>query len=100
MRVSKSEAARIPAVSNTILKKNGRDPFQFKEIMPDSLPVATTESDPMEIARIMKIVNQTPDIREDLVLDLKDQLSRDEYNVEGVDIAEMMIRRMKADKVR
>lgn len=99
MRVSKSEAARLPAVNNAILKKNGRDPFQFKEIMPDSLP-AKTESDPLEVARIMKIVNQSPDVREDLVLVLKDQISKGEYKIEGMEIAEMMIRRMKADKVR
>lgn len=99
MRVSKSEAARLPAMNNPILKKSGRDPFQFVEIMPDSLP-AKTEHDPMEVKRIMKIVNQTPDIREDLVLDLQDQISKDEYKIEGAEIAEMMIRRLKADKVR
>lgn len=99
MRVSKSEAARLPAMNKAIIKKIGHDPFQFKEIMPDSLPV-TTEPDQMEVARIMKIVNQMPDVREDLVLDLKDQVSKGEYDVDGVEIAEMMIRRLKADKVR
>lgn len=99
MRVSKSEAARLPAVNNGLRQKNGRDLFQFKEIMPDSLP-AVTETDPTEVARIMKKVNQAPDVREDLVLELKDQISRSEYKVEGAEIAEMMIRRIKADKVR
>lgn len=99
MQVSKSEAARLPAVNNSLLKKHGRDPFQFKEIMPDSLP-EKTDFNPLEVARIMKIVKQMPDIREDLVLNLKDQISKGEYEVEGAEVAEMMIRRLKADIVR
>lgn len=41
-----------------------------------------------------------PDIREDLVNELKDRIAKGEYSVDGREVAEMMLRRLAADKVR
>ncbi len=41
-----------------------------------------------------------PDIRSDIVDSLKRRISSGEYSVSGEDIAEMMLRRLGADKVR
>lgn len=41
-----------------------------------------------------------PDVREDLVADLKERIQKGEYNVSGKDIADMMLRRRAADRIR
>jgi len=41
-----------------------------------------------------------PEIREDIVADVKDRISRGEYNVSGDEIADMMLRRLAADRIR
>ncbi|MCX6343812.1 MAG: flagellar biosynthesis anti-sigma factor FlgM [Armatimonadetes bacterium] len=41
-----------------------------------------------------------PDIREEVVNDLKERIRKGEYNVSGKDIADMMIRRLEADRIR
>lgn len=40
------------------------------------------------------------DVREDVVNELKDRIARGEYNISGKDIADMMIRRRAADRIR
>ncbi|MCE5321884.1 flagellar biosynthesis anti-sigma factor FlgM [bacterium] len=41
-----------------------------------------------------------PDIREDIVNKLKDQIAKGEYKIDGKEVAEMMIRRLEADRIR
>lgn len=41
-----------------------------------------------------------PDIREDVVRDLKERIQKGEYKVSGGEIAEMMLRRQAADRIR
>lgn len=48
----------------------------------------------------MAAVSGIPDVREDLVADLKAKIERGEYSVSGEDVAEMMLRRMRADSIR
>jgi len=45
-------------------------------------------------------LESVPDIRADVVDNLKRKISSGEYSVSGEDIAEMMLRRLGADKVR
>jgi len=45
-------------------------------------------------------LNTVPDVRVDIVDDLKRKISSGEYNVSGEDIADMMLRRLGADRVR
>lgn len=41
-----------------------------------------------------------PDIREDIVNKLKDQIKTGEYKIDGKEVAEMMLRRLEADRIR
>ncbi len=41
-----------------------------------------------------------PDTREELVNELKERISKGEYKVTGEEIADMMLRRRAADKIR
>jgi negative regulator of flagellin synthesis FlgM len=41
-----------------------------------------------------------PEIREDIVADVKDRIALGEYNVSGDEIADMMLRRLAADRIR
>jgi negative regulator of flagellin synthesis FlgM len=45
-------------------------------------------------------LESVPDIRTDIVDSLKSRIASGEYSVSGEDIAEMMLRRLGADKVR
>jgi len=72
---------------------------EFKEITPDSLPQAV-EPDAQEVAKVVEMVKAAPDVREDIVMQLKERIEKGEYEVSGEEIADMMIRRMKADKAR
>ena len=45
-------------------------------------------------------LQDVPEVREDLVRELRERLQRGEYNVSGEEIAEMMLRRLAADRMR
>ncbi len=45
-------------------------------------------------------LKDVPETREEIVLELKERISKGEYKVSGQDIAEMMLRRRAADKIR
>ena len=72
---------------------------EFTKITPDSLP-KTIEPDAAEVARVVEMVKAAPDVREEIVMKLKERIEKGEYQVSGEEIADMMIRRMKADRVR
>ena len=41
-----------------------------------------------------------PDVREELVREIKDRIARGDYEVSGEEVAEMMLRRLAADRMR
>jgi negative regulator of flagellin synthesis FlgM len=41
-----------------------------------------------------------PDVREELVAELKEKIEKGEYQVSGEEIADMMMRRLRADRIR
>lgn len=45
-------------------------------------------------------LKDVPDVREELVCELKSRIESGEYNVSSEEIAEMMLRRLSADKIR
>lgn len=45
-------------------------------------------------------LSSIPDTRDEIVKDLKDRINSGEYKVNGSEVAEMMIRRLKADRIR
>ena len=50
--------------------------------------------------RVAKAVASTPDIREEIVASLREQIESGAYRVSGEQIAEMMLRRHQADRIR
>ena len=53
-----------------------------------------------EVQRVVGVVAQQPEIREDVVASLKARIDSGTYAVTGEQIGEMMLRRMLADQVR
>ena len=53
-----------------------------------------------EVRRVRKLLADTPDIREDLVLKLQQQIDSGTYNIGGEDIADLVLRRAYADSLR
>jgi anti-sigma28 factor (negative regulator of flagellin synthesis) len=57
-------------------------------------------SDYADAHRVAQNIDQESDIREDIVASLRERVEAGTYLVSGEQVAEMMIRRMMADRVR
>jgi flagellar biosynthesis anti-sigma factor FlgM len=100
MQISATEVTKV-LTSEKTQSKRGKSQVEFKQIEIEALPkTKVVEPDKAEVARVMEIVKDAPDVREDLVMELKARIEKGEYKVSGEEIAEMIMRRMKADKVR
>ena len=99
MQISALEVAKLLTTEEVGLAKRGKISVEFKEITPDCLP-KTVEPGEIEVARVVEMVKGAPDIRDDIVMQLKERIEKGEYNISGDDIAEMMMRRMRADTTR
>ena len=49
---------------------------------------------------VLEAISRATDVREDVVASLRERIEAGTYSVSGEQIAEMMIRRMLADRVR
>jgi len=67
-----------------------------------SKPAGKTQLSPLEkgMAVAEEALAGVPEIREDVVIDLKERIARGEYEISGREVAEMMIRRLEADRLR
>ncbi|BDI29215.1 hypothetical protein CCAX7_12660 [Capsulimonas corticalis] len=65
-------------------------------------PAAEVElsSQAQTLASAMQAVDATPETRDDLVAKLQKQISSGTYSVSGSDIADQMVRRAQADRIR
>lgn len=105
MKISDIEslrASQIGAVNRTTgIAGNSQPPNQTQgaEI---ATPAAQVElsSQAQTLASAKAAVDAAPDMRDDLVANLKAQVDAGTYNVSGKDIAEQMVRRAQADRVR
>lgn len=52
-----------------------------------------------DVERVVSIVKREPEVREEIVASLRERVENGTYNVSGVEIGEMMIRRMLADRI-
>jgi flagellar biosynthesis anti-sigma factor FlgM len=59
-----------------------------------------TSSEADLIARVRDEVMAMPDVRQEMVMRIKEAVERGEYNVSADDIVEAMIRREAADRIR
>ncbi|MCC6484822.1 MAG: flagellar biosynthesis anti-sigma factor FlgM [Armatimonadetes bacterium] len=72
--------------------------FRANLHQPKARRAKTSREEAIEVA--MKAMEEVPDVREDVVADLKARIESGQYKVAGEDVADMMIRRMKADRIR
>lgn len=101
MKISSAEFGK--AVNNPALKPD-------EKILPKDRPSAAeleqrsaqSQLTPLErgIVTAEAALKNVPDIREEMVNELKARIEAGEYKVTGEEIADMMIRRRAADRIR
>lgn len=79
-------------------------------ILPEDRPKGLVSSRPAKAASLSPLekgmavaeaaLADVPDTRDEIVADLKDRIARGEYRISGEEIAEMMLRRRAADRMR
>ena len=67
-----------------------------------SRPHGARQLSPLEKGMVVaeEAMAQVPDIREDIVNGLKERIRKGEYKIDGKEVAEMMLRRLEADRIR
>lgn len=102
MQISATEVARLLAKQQIKTRRPGEPELEFKQITLDELPETAQVPEPTaeEVARFTEAVKAAPDVREDVVMKLKERIEKGDYKVSGEEIAEMMVRRMQADQIR
>lgn len=83
------------AAAARILPANFRETVQEKR---RANRPKTSREEAIEVA--MAALADVPDEREDIVAEIKAKIERGEYRINGEEVADMMIRRMKADRIR
>jgi len=91
-------------------KASAAGPDAEAKILPDSRPKRSSYAKPgtsrklSPLERGMAVAEaalaDTPDTREETVEELKARIEKGEYKVSGEEIAEMMLRRRAADRIR
>lgn len=98
MKISSAESTKSVATGtqSRILPEG-----DVKSILHPAVKHAPT-SNPLQqgIESATAALQDVPDIREDIVSDLKARISAGEYVVSGEEVADMLLRRLKADKTR
>jgi flagellar biosynthesis anti-sigma factor FlgM len=100
MKISQAESSKALAGSKLLQGK----------ILPETRPRfrgagrGRTEKQlsPLEHGMVVaeSALRAVPDVRESLVRDLRERIERGEYKVSAEEIAEMMLRRLAADRMR
>ena len=101
MRISGEESARAAQVSNVTSAASKTAAEGAQASTGDTSPAAmvTLSAKAQQIGQVKSAVNAIPDVREDVVASLKQQIDSGQYKVSSSDIAEMMMRRHAADQV-
>ncbi len=100
MKISGVESIKA-AVNNTAAET---------KILPENRPKGLVSAKPRSAAALSPLekgmvvaeaaLKDVPDTRDQIVDELKERIMKGEYNVSGADIADMMLRRRAADKIR
>lgn len=91
MRISNEELLRIADL---------RKVSDFSETSSLGEPNVITALESLDMNRITEALSQVPDVREQIVASLKERIESGTYQVTGEQIAEMMVRRSLADRLR
>ena len=100
MKISNAESEKASTTAGAAQAK----------ILPESRPRGSASSrakqgvqlSPLErgMAIAEAALRDVPDTRDELVKELKERIQESRYEVSGKEVAEMMIRRLRADKIR
>lgn len=82
----------------------------YERILPENRPKRSSNANQATVKRLSPLeqgmavaenaLKDVPETRDEIVLELKERISKGEYDISGQDIAEMMLRRRAADKIR
>ena len=100
MKISRSESGKASANVGATEAR----------ILPEQMPKRTASARGLAEKRLSPLekgmlaaetaLAEAPDVREDLVQELRERIQRGEYNISADEIAEMMLRRLAADRIR
>ena len=93
MKISTQEVERIKKIGSGEAVTEETPTYRITNIMESS-------SAPDAIHQIASIVDATPDVREEVIAAIKAQTATGTYRVSSEDIADLIVRRALADKVR
>jgi len=99
VKISIGECTKAAAAAKTTAEE---------KILPEKMPARKSSEKPSAnltplehgMAVAEEALKNIPDIREDIVEELKKRIENGEYKVSGEEIAEMMMRRRAADRIR
>ena len=102
MRVSGAEYLRVSQLKQVQRSSESPSLGQIAPAPARGSSAAQVEFSPeaKEIQRVVGMVANEPEVREDIVASLRERIENGTYHVTGEQIGEMMIRRMLADRVR
>lgn len=102
MKISNTESLRAGQIATVTPAQRVSAPEKTGPAGSTGTPAATLELSPhaQTLAAAMQAVNAAPETRDDLVTKLRQQVSSGTYNVSGSDIADQMVRRAQADRIR
>ena len=101
MKISSNECGRATV--------NGTEAMGQEKILPKEMPRKKAGA-PADVAHLTPLeqgirvaeaaLESVPDIREEIVEDLRRRIKSGEYKVSGEEVADMMLRRRAADRIR
>ena len=109
MRVSGEEVFRVsqlgpsgdsfnvsPAITASLMGSNVTTAPQ----RPSETTMHSYSANPLDVHRVTEAMDSVPDVREDVVASLRARIEAGTYSVTGEQIAEMLVRRFYADRIR
>ena len=98
MRISNEELRRIAEQSYAGAAVQERQ-IHSEDVVPRGESVVSALESP-DMKMISEALAQVPDTRDQIVASLKERIESGSYQVSGEQIAEMMVRRALADRIR
>jgi negative regulator of flagellin synthesis FlgM len=98
MRISNEQLRRIADYGD--LRREQQEGQMFTESVVSTQGSVVSALESQEMKMIGEALAQVPDTRDQIVASLKERIESGTYHVSGEQIAEMMVRRALADRMR
>ena len=93
MKISTQEVERIKRIRSA-------DSVAKEALKPAVTHIMDSRTAPDMVNQVASIVDSTPDVREEVIEAIKAQTATGNYRVSSEDVAELILRRALADRVR